>query len=59
MAAFLEGEVRYAALKSFAPEDAVRLGKELEDVCLARYRHFAYLAGAPDGQNRDADSSDT
>jgi pyruvate-ferredoxin/flavodoxin oxidoreductase len=50
MADFLEGEVRYAALKGFAPEDAARLGRELEDVCLARYRHLAYLAGESGGQ---------
>jgi len=44
---FLSGEVRYAALKNFAPEDAKRLSAELEAVCLDRYNQLAYLAGMP------------
>jgi pyruvate-ferredoxin/flavodoxin oxidoreductase len=44
---FLAGETRYAALRNFAPEDAGRLGKELERVCIARYEQLSFLTGAP------------
>ena len=47
MEEFLAGEVRYAALKNFAPEDAKRLGKELEEVCISRYNQLVYLSGMP------------
>ncbi|MDR2726850.1 MAG: 4Fe-4S binding protein, partial [Deltaproteobacteria bacterium] len=42
---FLAGEVRYASLAGFAPEDARRLGEELERHCIKRYDDLVYLAG--------------
>jgi pyruvate-ferredoxin/flavodoxin oxidoreductase len=45
MREFLAGEVRYAALSGFAPEEAKRLGGELEEHCIKRYEELLYLAG--------------
>ena len=44
MKEFLAGEVRYASLAGFAPEDAARLGEELEQVCIDRYNKLVHLA---------------
>ena len=41
---FLAGEVRYASLSGFAPEDAKRLADELEQRCMDTYNHLAAMA---------------